>query len=814
MDPQNNLTDRLDNLTLEEMFRLADAIFKKPIYNTSTIRDFAAFEYRNRKDYFDKIGDRFLSEKDIEPFPDLLNSLKDNEDYRIVDNKLLRDIIDRDNSKEGQNIKLLYDDFYLNKESYKDAWAMLYSDNPPREMEQGPGAPDYEEEMDNARDTMEEDAKLLRLSLYDYFLQNPQISHILTNPSKTETDITYEFENRVSKAAKEIKQFVEENPNAKDYQQFVLDVIDGKHPEPLFNKVNIQFEPLTPDNVPSDMKALVESFGKDITSSHDLFEHLEDHWYKLPDDLRKMCVKADSALSEEMELHFSPLVWQGDKLDASNQRALLSAMYRASLYERLNVKEAQHVEVKENSVSEEVSEKPIPKVNISSYADNPTATFMVLTSKYGGLRANDIISSGLDVKDIDAFKSKDPASQIRLVQAVFGKDSVNSETIKDYAGFEFTEKYGKQDLSVLVPSMMEIIKLDNTEAAASLKTKFDNYLQTSEKYHEAEEMLIGDEDGFQLSDQGYIDHWSVEKDVAKEDMDTYLSLIETELPDYFAGEKRFDAINKQVSTENMVQFQEKLDKALSDVKGTLENCPQEEFDIYKSVSESENQKGFDTGYKKGKYEGFSDTFTEIAEYFDVEDAGTTKELCKNIETSLAEEAKNQQKSQSIISRIMKAANVNWGKDKDGNPYIPTPEQIGQRFAFHRNNSQNATELQKSVDTLREQQNSFIERLQSSLRKMLPASLFNTLSALDRQIHSPYSSTTLHPQVERNLAEVVGGLSSEQRKETAEGIAETERLLLGDWKQGHEKLDRLSSVLVEKSQEVQAEEQQQSRGLQL
>lgn len=87
-------------------------------------------------------------------------------------------------------------------------------------------------------------------------------------------------------------------------------------------------------------------------------------------------------------------------------------------------------------------------------------------------------------------------------------------------------------------------------------------------------------------------------------------------------------------------------------------------------------------------------------------------------------------------------------------------------------------------------------------------------ALDRHIHSPYNSTTLHPHVERNLAVVTNGLSLEQRKETAEGIAETERLLLGDWKQGHEKLDRLSSVLIEKSQEVQTEEQQQSRGLQL
>lgn len=812
MDPQNNLTDRLDNLTLEEMFRLADAIFKKPIYNNSTIRDFAAFEYRNRKDYFDKIGDRYLSEKDIEPFPDLLNSLKDNEDYRIVDNKLLRDIIDRDNSKEGQNIKLLYDDFYLNKENYKDAWAMLYSDNPPREMEQGPGAPDYEDELDNARDAMEDDAKHLRLSLYDYFLQNPQISHILNNPSINETDITYEFENRVSKAAKEIKQFVEENPNAKDYQQFVLDVIDGKHPEPLFNKVNIQFEPLTPDNVPSDMKALVESFGKDITSSHDLFEHLEDHWVKLPDDLRKMCVKADSALSEEMELHFSPLVWQGDKLDASNQRALLSAMYRASLYERLNVKEAQHVEVKENSVSEEISEKPIPKVNISSYADNPTATFMVLTSKYGGLRANDIISSGLDVKDIDAFKSKDPASQIRLVQAVFGKDSVNSETIKDYVGITFTEKVDGGLPAATAHSLMEIIKLDNSEAADTLKAYYDKYLQAEEKYREAENMLNGEEEGFFLAEQGRIDHWTGKRDSAKSDMDTYLDMIEINLPEYFADDQRFDAINRKVSTENMVLFQEKLDKALTEVKSTLENCSQEEYSIYADLGKSEREKGYNEGFEFGVATGISDTQCRISINLNVDPGNTIEDLCENIKSSLSEEAEIKQRSESIISRIMKAANVNWGKDKDGKPYIPSPEEVGNRFAFHRNNSQNATELQKSVDTLREQQNSFIGRLQSSLRKMLPASLYNTLSALDRQIHSPYSSTSLHPQVERNLAVVVDGLSSEQRKETAEGIAETERLLLGDWKQGHEKLDRLSSVLVEKSQEVQAEEQQQNRGL--
>lgn len=52
-----------------------------------------------------------------------------------------------------------------------------------------------------------------------------------------------------------------------------------------------------------------------------------------------------------------------------------------------------------------------------------------------------------------------------------------------------------------------------------------------------------------------------------------------------------------------------------------------------------------------------------------------------------------------MKALMKAANVNWGKDKDGNPYIPSPEEVGKRFAEHRKNAMAKEQLEKEKGTL-------------------------------------------------------------------------------------------------------------------
>lgn len=52
-----------------------------------------------------------------------------------------------------------------------------------------------------------------------------------------------------------------------------------------------------------------------------------------------------------------------------------------------------------------------------------------------------------------------------------------------------------------------------------------------------------------------------------------------------------------------------------------------------------------------------------------------------------------------MKALMKDANVNWGKDKDGNPYIPSPEEVGKRFAEHRKNAMAKEQLEKEKGTL-------------------------------------------------------------------------------------------------------------------
>lgn len=76
-------------------------------------------------------------------------------------------------------------------------------------------------------------------------------------------------------------------------------------------------------------------------------------------------------------------------------------------------------------------------------------------------------------------------------------------------------------------------------------------------------------------------------------------------------------------------------------------------------------------------------------------------LKENHDTDVVNARENGKKEgqKDSMKALMKAANVNWGKDKDGNPYIPSPEEVGKRFAEHRKNTAAKEQLEKEKGTL-------------------------------------------------------------------------------------------------------------------
>lgn len=243
------------------------------------------------------------------------------------------------------------------------------------------------------------------------------------------------------------------------------------------------------------------------------------------------------------------------------------------------------------------------------------------------------------------------------------------------------------------------------------------------------------------------------------------------------------------------------------------------------VSDTAYTKGVSDGIKEAKEKIFKATGLKVDEKDYVEKISPeqfgeeiklileqNKKDIENAETNVKEKI-SEEVTRGAMTALMKAANVNWGKDKDGNPYIPTPEQVGQRFAEYRDDAKKLPEVKKKLDDAEARERDLKKTLWNIMYKMLPAPLYNCLLAIDRHIHSAASCLSLPFRIIDNLLEVFNGLNEKEREETAEGMIGMEKLLLGDWKEGQDKLDSMSRGIkdVANNPDKYGQNQEYSRG---
>ncbi|MCQ2220446.1 MAG: toprim domain-containing protein [Prevotella sp.] len=131
-------------------------------------------------------------------------------------------------------------------------------------------------------------------------------------------------------------------PNATFHLGFDNDMA-GKQFEKNFRDIAYKFSPLCIDNVPSDMKPFIASFGEQIKST-EMLKHIDDNQIDfLPQDLRDLYLKYDKARFEAIEYNSSPYLCKEDKEEASVKSHEAFETFKTALFEKLNVKDGQEL---------------------------------------------------------------------------------------------------------------------------------------------------------------------------------------------------------------------------------------------------------------------------------------------------------------------------------------------------------------------------------------------------------------------------------------------------------------------------------------
>lgn len=146
---------------------------------------------------------------------------------------------------------------------------------------------------------------------------------------------------------------IREASNATFHLAFDNDMA-GKQFEKNFRNIAYLSSPVHPRTVPPDMRPFIESFNDEIKSTDTLKNIGEDQYDALPEDLKKLYLKYDRAYHEAMEAHCSPFLCKEDKEDAASKSHAVFVTFKTALFQRLNIKEGQPLEVK--MVREEPSE--------------------------------------------------------------------------------------------------------------------------------------------------------------------------------------------------------------------------------------------------------------------------------------------------------------------------------------------------------------------------------------------------------------------------------------------------------------------------
>ena len=111
-----------------------------------------------------------------------------------------------------------------------------------------------------------------------------------------------------------------------------------------FEEIARAMSPVAPDKVAVEMKPFIESLPKPLETTKDLLSIDDEQYDELPQPLRELYLKYDSAREEALEYHYSPFLCQEDKQDAADKMNLAYKEFKDALFEKLNVKEGQSLQ--------------------------------------------------------------------------------------------------------------------------------------------------------------------------------------------------------------------------------------------------------------------------------------------------------------------------------------------------------------------------------------------------------------------------------------------------------------------------------------
>lgn len=115
----------------------------------------------------------------------------------------------------------------------------------------------------------------------------------------------------------------------------------GKQFEKNFRGIAYKLSPVHPFNVSEDMKPFIETFKDEIKSTDTLKKIGEEQYNALPQDLKDLYLKYDTARKEEMQARYSPLLSLSEKDSATNKLHEAQNTFYTTLFEKLNIKEDQ-----------------------------------------------------------------------------------------------------------------------------------------------------------------------------------------------------------------------------------------------------------------------------------------------------------------------------------------------------------------------------------------------------------------------------------------------------------------------------------------
>ena len=119
----------------------------------------------------------------------------------------------------------------------------------------------------------------------------------------------------------------------------------GKQFVANFEDIARKMSPLSPDNVPSDMKEFIESYNKPIETTSRLMGIGDTQWSCLPEELKKLYLTYDTAKEQAMEYHYSPFICKEDKQDAADQMKAAYKDFKTALLQKLGIEDGQEFNV-------------------------------------------------------------------------------------------------------------------------------------------------------------------------------------------------------------------------------------------------------------------------------------------------------------------------------------------------------------------------------------------------------------------------------------------------------------------------------------